>query len=76
VIYYIPGDDGDQTRRRRRTKPGSLLRNADGDGIAEAHTVFIGGLHSPFGMALVGNPLYIAKTDADALPLQSWRDAD
>jgi glucose/arabinose dehydrogenase len=45
-------------------------------GIAEAHTVFIGGLHSPFGMALVGNPLYIAETDADALPLQSWRDAD
>jgi glucose/arabinose dehydrogenase len=42
----------------------SLLRDADGDGIAETRTAFIEGLHSPFGMALVGNDLYVANTDA------------
>lgn len=42
----------------------SLLRDADGDGIAETKTAFIDGLHSPFGMALVGDTLYVANTDA------------
>jgi glucose/arabinose dehydrogenase len=42
----------------------TLLRDADGDGIAETKSVFLSGLHSPFGMALVGNDLYIANTDA------------
>ena len=42
----------------------SLLRDADGDGVAETRTVFLQGLNSPFGMALVGNDLYVANTDA------------
>ena len=42
----------------------TLLRDADGDGVAETKTVFIEGLHSPFGMALVGNNLYVANSDA------------
>ena len=42
----------------------SLLRDADGDGNAETRTVFIDGVSSPFGMALVGNDLYVAATDA------------
>ena len=41
-----------------------LLRDADGDGVAETRTVFIDALDSPFGMALVGNDLYVADTDA------------
>ena len=41
-----------------------LLRDADGDGIAETKTVFIENLNSPFGMALVGTDLYVADTDA------------
>ena len=41
-----------------------LLRDADGDGIAETRTVFVQGLNSPFGLALVGNELYVANTDA------------
>jgi glucose/arabinose dehydrogenase len=41
-----------------------LLRDADGDGQAEVRTVFIDKLHSPFGMALVGNDLYVANADA------------
>ena len=42
----------------------TLLRDADGDGKAELRTAFLTGLHSPFGMALVGNDLYVANTDA------------
>ena len=42
----------------------TLLRDADGDGIAEVRTPFIEGLNSPFGMALVGDQLYVANTDA------------
>ena len=41
-----------------------LLRDADGDGVAETRTTFLQGLYSPFGMALVGNDLYVANTDA------------
>jgi len=41
-----------------------LLRDADGDGVAEMKTVFIANLHSPFGMALVGKDFYVANTDA------------
>ena len=42
----------------------SLLRDADGDGVAETRSVFLEGLNSPFGMALVDGALYIANTDA------------
>jgi len=42
----------------------TLLRDADGDGVAEIRTVFIDGLNSPFGMALVGNDFYVANSDA------------
>ena len=42
----------------------TLLRDADGDGIAETRSVLLDGLHSPFGMALVGARLYVANTDA------------
>jgi glucose/arabinose dehydrogenase len=42
----------------------SLLRDADGDGVAETRTVFLDSLWSPFGMALVRDALYVANTDA------------
>ncbi|MDD2846228.1 MAG: sorbosone dehydrogenase family protein [Rhodoferax sp.] len=42
----------------------TLLRDADGDGVAETRSVFLQNLHSPFGMALVGNDFYVANTDA------------
>jgi glucose/arabinose dehydrogenase len=41
-----------------------LLRDADGDGVAETKTVFMSNLFSPFGMVLVGDTLYIADADA------------
>ncbi|HEY0877459.1 MAG TPA: sorbosone dehydrogenase family protein [Zeimonas sp.] len=42
----------------------TLLRDADGDGVAETRTAFLAGLRSPFGMALVGDHLHVANTDA------------
>src|SRR5947199_7352226 len=42
----------------------TLLRDADGDGVAETRSVFISGLNSPFGMVLVGDEFYVADTDA------------
>ncbi|MDB5734472.1 MAG: sorbosone dehydrogenase [Alphaproteobacteria bacterium] len=42
-----------------------LLRDADKDGAAEIRTDFISqGLNAPFGMALVGDTLYVANTDS------------
>jgi glucose/arabinose dehydrogenase len=42
----------------------TLLRDSNGDGVAELKTPFITGLRSPFGMALVGNTLYVANADS------------
>jgi hypothetical protein len=42
----------------------TLLRDADGDGVAETRSVFLDNLNSPFGMALAGDTLYVANTDA------------
>ena len=41
----------------------TLLRDANGDGVAEVKTAFMTGLNSPFGMALIGDQLYIGNTD-------------
>ncbi|WP_304191016.1 sorbosone dehydrogenase family protein [Phenylobacterium aquaticum] len=41
-----------------------LLRDADGDGVAEFRSVFAKGLQRPFGMALIGSRLYVADDDA------------
>ena len=42
----------------------TLLRDTDGDGVAEARWVLLSNLYSPFGMALVGSNLYVANADA------------
>ena len=42
----------------------TLLRGIDANGVAQTRTVFMQGLNSPFGMALVGKDLYIANADA------------
>jgi glucose/arabinose dehydrogenase len=41
----------------------TLLRDSDGDGLAETRSIFLKNLHSPFGMALVGETLYVANAD-------------
>ncbi len=42
----------------------TLLRDTHGDGKYDLRTVFIDHLYSPFGVALVGNDLFVANTDA------------
>jgi hypothetical protein len=41
----------------------TLLRDRDGDGIAETRKTFMEGLSQPFGMALVGDTFYVGNTD-------------
>jgi glucose/arabinose dehydrogenase len=42
----------------------TLLRDTDGDGVADVRSVFIAKLNAPFGMALVSNDFYVANSDA------------
>ncbi|MBP2159013.1 glucose/arabinose dehydrogenase [Asticcacaulis solisilvae] len=42
----------------------SILRDSDGDGVADVRQILISELNSPFGMALIGNDLYVADSDA------------
>jgi glucose/arabinose dehydrogenase len=58
---------GEMKRAGARTPSANritLLRDIDAHGVAQVRTVFLQGLNSPFGMALVGNDLYVANTDA------------
>ena len=41
----------------------TLLRDADGDGVAEIREAFLDGLNQPFGMALLGDTFYVGNTD-------------
>jgi glucose/arabinose dehydrogenase len=42
----------------------TLLRDADGDGVYELKTVFADHLNAPYGLALIGDALYVANQDA------------
>ena len=57
----VMGDAGANTPSANRI---TLLRDTNGDGIAEQRSVFLHDLNSPFGMALVGDTFYVADTDA------------
>lgn len=61
VAKQVMGRAGANTPSANRI---TLLRDVDGDGKAETRTVFLDGLNSPFGMALVGSDFYVANTDA------------
>ena len=61
VQSYLMQEAGSKTPSADRI---TLLRDADGDGVAELRTPFIAKVTSPFGMTLVGNELYVAATDA------------
>jgi glucose/arabinose dehydrogenase len=41
----------------------TLLRDADGDGVAEIQDLFLEGLNQPFGMALLGDTFYVGNAD-------------
>jgi glucose/arabinose dehydrogenase len=54
----------------------TLLRDTNGDGIADVQRPYITGPYSPFGMALVGRTLYVANADAlVAFPYDSAAEA-
>jgi glucose/arabinose dehydrogenase len=40
-----------------------LLRDTNGDGVADTRSIFLSGLYAPFGMTLVGDGLYVANSD-------------
>ncbi|PZU57071.1 MAG: sorbosone dehydrogenase [Sphingobium sp.] len=61
VMNYLMGQAGAGAPSPNRI---ILLRDADGDGKAEVKTTFLTGLNSPYGMALVGDTLYVANTDS------------
>lgn len=42
----------------------TLLRDTDGDGVADVRSAMLSGLNSPFGMALIGDRLFVANADA------------
>ncbi|MDR6094501.1 MULTISPECIES: PQQ-dependent sugar dehydrogenase [Stenotrophomonas] len=42
----------------------TLLRDADGDGVYEMKTVFADKLNAPYGLAMIGNVIYVANQDA------------
>jgi len=61
ITKLVMGRAGVDTQSANRI---TLLRDANGDGVAETRSVFLEGLNSPFGMALVGDDFYVANSDA------------
>ena len=60
VAERIMGSAGADTPSANRI---TILRDADGDGVAELKQPFITGLFSPFGMTLLDGTLYVANAD-------------
>ena len=60
VVMSLASSGGDAGQSNRIT----LLRDGNGDGVPDTQSVFLDQLNSPFGVALVGNDLYVATTDA------------
>lgn len=52
----------------------TLLRDKDGDGVAETRSIFLEGLYSPFGMVLVGQTFYVAN--ANGIISYSYTDGE
>jgi glucose/arabinose dehydrogenase len=75
TVYVLPNGDVLVAESNAPPKPDdgkgvpsanriTLLRDADGDGVAETRSIFLSGLNSPFGMVLVGEDFYVANSDA------------
>jgi glucose/arabinose dehydrogenase len=57
--------DPDKAARRGKSADRiTLLRDQNGDGIADYRALFLSGLNQPFGVALVGEQLFVANTDS------------
>ena len=61
VMGYLMHSAGADTPSANRI---TLLRDTKGTGVADFRSTFLTGLNSPFGMALVGDQLYIGNHDA------------
>jgi hypothetical protein len=61
LASLVMGQAGASTPSANRI---TLLRDTQGSGRADQRFVLLEGLHSPFGMAVVGDKLYVANTDA------------
>jgi len=61
VMGWFMGQAGADSPSANRI---ALLRDSDGDGVADQHFVLLKGLNSPQGMALIGDTLYVANTDS------------
>lgn len=65
-IAHGGGSGGKETAGNNSGPPQriTLLRDANGDGKPELRSVLVDHLNSPFGVAVVGNDLYVANTDS------------
>lgn len=61
IMGWVQGAAGAGAKGAQRI---TLLRDTNGDGKPDVRTVFLSGLNSPYGVALVGSDLYVADTDA------------
>lgn len=61
IMGIVKGHAGAGTHTPNRI---TLLRDTTGSGMANVRTVFLERVNSPFGVALVGNDLHGANTDA------------
>ena len=61
IMHWVQAYAGSGAKGANRI---TLLRGLKPDGSAEQRTVFLDHLTSPFGVALVGQDLYVANTDA------------
>ena len=61
LFRWLRRNDGSHAPNANRI---TLLRDTDGDGVADVRTRFLENLNQPFGMTLLGNWLYVANTDS------------
>jgi glucose/arabinose dehydrogenase len=63
VMHFVESwvTSGGSTGKSNRI---TLLRDSKGTGKPDTQSIFLDNLNSPFGVALVGNDLYVADTDA------------
>lgn len=61
VMRYLMGKAGAGAPSADRIK---LLRDSDGDGVADVEKILLDGLFSPYGMVFHDNILYVANTNA------------
>ncbi|WP_141731755.1 PQQ-dependent sugar dehydrogenase [Oligoflexus tunisiensis] len=57
-------DPNKAARRGQSADRITILRDTNGDGVSDSRALFLSGLNQPFGIALVGEQLFVANTDS------------